>query len=531
MNNKIEFNPVALDQLAEGVHSLGSAVKVTLGPKGRNVVINTPYGVPEVTKDGVTVAREVNLEDPIQNLGAQIAKQAAAKTAKIAGDGTTTATVLVDALVTGSLKLIKSGVAPIEIKRKFETLTDKILGLIDLNATPVEEKDILNIASISANNDTIIGKLISSAFNHVGKDGIITMEDSDTGETYVSTVDGFSFDRGLVSPYLATDPIKQEAVYEDALVFVTDRKLKFTQELVPIMEQAARAGKPLVLIADEIENQALALMVMNKLRTGLPIVGIKAPAYGERRGEILRDIAVATNATLISETAGMKIEDTKLEHLGSCKKIVVSKDDTVIIEGAGPKEKVDERISNIKRQLEGAQDGYTTEKLMDRLAKLSGKVAVIYVGAATETELREKKARVDDALRATRSAVAKGFVVGGGTLLAKLADALDQKDLITKVYSDSLKEPMRIIAINAGVSSDVVLDKVLADNIIDNGYNAYTNTYENLVQAGVIDPALVVEEALKFATSAAGMILLSDCVLYSTDKPMMNTDIGDLYGN
>jgi chaperonin GroEL len=519
MNNKIEFNPTALDTLATGVHKLGKAVKVTLGPKGRNVVFVNSFGVPEVTKDGVTVAREVNLEDPIENIGCQIAKQAAATTAYRAGDGTTTATILTDSLVTGSLKLIRSGIAPITVKRKFDELTADILDQIEKAATPVVDKDIYNIATISANNDTVIGGLISAAFDHVGRDGVITVEDSKMDETFVNTVDGFSFDKGLVSTYFATDPIKQEAIYEDPLILITDKKIRAIQEISSVVEQCLKTNKPLVIIADEIEGQALSLLVVNRLRTGLRVVAIKAPAYGERRAEILKDIAIATGGTLISETSGMKLEETKLEQLGSCKKIIVSKDETIMLEVKGDAKAIEERIATIREQIPTANDSYTSEKLMDRLAKLSGKVAVLFVGATTDTELREKKARIDDALRATRSAVTKGFVVGGGTLLAKLSKKLDNNDLIAKVYAEALQEPMRIIAQNAGVSSDVVANTVLEGANPDWGYNAKDDVYEDLVRAGIIDPALVVMEALRSANSAATMILLSDCVLYS-DTPI-----------
>lgn len=519
MNNKIEFNPIALDTLAAGVHKLGKAVKVTLGPKGRNVVFTNSFGLPEVTKDGVTVAREVNLLDPIENMGAQIAKQAAATTAYRAGDGTTTATILTDSLVTGSLKLIRSGIAPITIKRKFDELTAEVLDHIEKSATPVTEKDIYNIATISANNDPVIGGLISAAFDHVGKDGVITVEDSKMDETFVNTVDGFSFDKGLVSAYFATDQIKQEAVYEDPAILITDKKLRFTQEIAPIMEKCIKANKPLIIIADEIEGQALSLLVVNRLRTGFPVVAIKAPAYGERRAAVLEDIAIATGASLITETSGMKLEETKLEQLGSCAKIIVSKDETIMVGVKGDAEAIASRILTIREQLPSANDAYTSEKLMDRLAKLSGKVAVLFVGATTDTELREKKARIDDALRATRSAVAKGYVVGGGTLLAKTSSKLDNNDLITKVYAEALQEPMRIIAQNAGVSSDVVANTVLEGANPNWGYNAKEDIYEDLVRAGIIDPALVVMEALRSANSAATMILLSDCVLYSDNLP------------
>lgn len=529
MNNKIEFSPVALDKLATGVHKLGKAVKVTLGPKGRNVVFAS-YNGPHVTKDGITVAREFNLEDPIEQMGAQIAKQAAATTAYRAGDGTTTATVLTDGLVMGSLKLIKSGIAPIEIKRKFDELTANTIDLIESLATPVDEKDIVNIATISANNDSVIGAIIAEAYSHVGRDGIITVEDSKLDDTFISTLDGFSFEKGLVSTYFATDEVKQEAVYEDPYILVTDKKLKYTQEIAPILEQCLKAKRPLIIIADEIEGQALSLLVVNRLRAGLPVVAIKAPAYGERRGEILKDIAIATGGTLITETNGMKLEEATLEHLGSCKKIIVTKEETIMVDVQGNPELVAERISTIKEQIPNAHDTYTKEKLMDRMAKLLGKVAVLYVGATTETELKEKKDRIDDALRATRAAIAKGYVVGGGTLLAKLAQRIDTTNLIGKVYAEALKEPMRCIAVNAGTSPDIVESKVLSgantEDYYEYGYNALTDVYENLIYAGIIDPALVVTEALRSANSAATMIILSDCVMYSdnTTEPVMEMD-------
>lgn len=531
MNNQIDFNPIALDKLAAGVDKLARAVKVTLGPKGRNVVINTVYGAPVVTKDGVTVAGQIFLEDPVENLGAQIAKQAAARTSKIAGDGTTTATILVNALVSGSLKLIRSGVSPIDIKRGFEVMSQSVLSRLKALSKPVNDEDIKNIATISANNDEVIGELLYSAFTHVGKDGVITMEDSRTDETYVTTVDGYNFDKGYLSPYFVTDPVKMETIYENPLILVTDMKIRFIPEIKAILEECLRASKPIIIIADEVEGQALGLMVVNRMRTGMPIVAIKAPAYGERRGAMLQDIATATGATLISESSGHKLENVKLSDLGTCRKIIVHKDETFIVDTPeSTASAIEARIESLKEQLGDATDGYTSEKTMERIAKLKGKVAVVFVGAPTETELKEKKARIDDALRATRAAIQHGYVVGGGTVLAKMYCHSEENDLITKVFYEALKEPLRTIASNAGVSADIILDEVLRPGKDFNyGYNAHTDKFEDLIEGKVIDPALVVSQCVTNAVSAASMIILSDCVVYSKEPNVNITDIGNEY--
>lgn len=527
MNNQVLFSPEALDKLVSGVNLIAKAVKVTLGPRGKNVVFNNTYGAVVVTKDGVTVAREINSEDPVQNLGIQIAKQAAAKTAKIAGDGTTTATIITDALVTESLKLIKSGVSPIIIKRTLEELLGQVLTQVSEASKEVDTDNIYDIASISANNDFEIGKLIDSAFKYVGKEGVITVEDSKSDVTYVSTVDGYNFDRGYISPYFVNSK-KATVEYEDPYILVTDKKLRYAQEVVPIMDKCLKAKKPLVIIADEVEGQVLGLLVTNRVRINLPAVAIKAPAYGERRGEMLQDIAIATGATVITENAGMKLEDITLEHLGRCKKIIVSKDETILVQPQGSESLVKERMDYLRSAIAESTESYVKEKLMERLAKLSGKVAVLFVGAPTDSELGEIKDRIDDALRATRSAVEKGFVVGGGTLLAKLAQKLDKKHLISQVFARALEAPLKTIATNCGESADVILNEVLKSEDLNYGYNARDNVFEDLVKAGVIDPTLVIEQALKNAVSAASMIILSDCVIYSKDPAMNNvTEIAE----
>lgn len=525
MNKKVELTENGINQLAEGSNILAQAVGVTLGPKGRNVIFNGMTG-PVVTKDGVTVASQVQLEDPIQNLGAQLIKQAAARTAKFAGDGTTTATLLANALVQGSLKLIRSGVSPIDIKLRFEELLQTMILAIDNYSHPVTSSEIYNIAAISANNDPVIGKLIQEAFDHVGTEGVITMEDSKTDVTYIETVTGYKIERGYVSPYFVTDYVKKIAEYEDPMILVTDKKIRFTQEVVPILNECMRNKKPLVVIADEIESQALSLFVTNKLRINLPIVAVKAPAYGERRGEILKDIALATGATFVSETSGHKLEDITFEDLGTCSKVIVSKDETIIIEGAGNQEEVQRQINSLKELLKTTTDEYIKEKTLQRIGNLNSRVAVMYVGAATETELKEKKHRIDDALRATRAAITDGYVIGGGTLLAKLSSYYDSDDLICKVFKDACQSIVKKIASNAGKSGDVVLNRLLDSlDVFNMGYNAKMDRYEDLMEAGVIDPTLVVKQALTNAVSAANMLLLSDCVIYTTENlPPMEID-------
>lgn len=538
MSGKIvTFNPEAREKLVKGVNTVANAVAVTLGPKGRNVVIDT-YGVPAVTKDGVTVAKYITLNDPVENLGAQIIKQAASKSGTNAGDGTTTATVIAQALVQGAMDLIRDGKSPIDIKRDFEELSKLTLRSIAEASTPVNEDKLKDIATISANNDSYIGGLIADAFNKVGKEGILTVEDSRTNETYVKVVDGVSINRGWLSPYFMTDRDKLEAVYEDAYVLVTDKKIRSTQEIVPIVDKCFREGKPLLIIADDVEAQALALLVMNRLRNNAPVVAIKAPAYGDRRAELLHDLSVITGGELVTEDRGMQLEDTTLSQLGKVKKLVVGQNETVLVDPAGDKEQIAKRASEVRSALEKADNSYIIEKLTERLAKLVAKVAVLYVGAATETEVKEIKDRVDDAIRATRAAIAKGFVPGGGTTLLDTSDRLEsanKSDASVLVFKNALQQPVRKIAENAGEDPDKVVEKLLKDLRSNNskvGFNAATLRFEkDMVKAGVIDPTLVVEEELINAVSAANMLILSEVTIHDTQEKYQPMDPNAVGGN
>jgi len=523
MSGKIvTFNPEARKKLIEGVNTVANAVAVTLGPKGRNVVIDT-YGVPTVTKDGVTVAKWLSLVEPVENLGVQIIKQAASKSGTNAGDGTTTATVIAQALTLEAMSLVEKGVSPIDIKRAYEELLGVTLAGITQASTPVDDNKIVNIATISANNDLTTGKLIADAFKQVGKEGILTVEDSRTNETYTKVVDGVSVSRGFLSPYFITDRERLEAVYEDAYVFITDKKIRTDKEIVPILEQALGAKKPLLIIADDIEAVALSVLVINRVRNNIPVVAIKAPAYGDRRAALLEDLAVITGAELISEQKGMRLEDTKLSQLGNCKKVVVNQDETIIVDPAGNKEAIDQRAKEVKAALAKSNHEYEIEKLSERLAKLVAKVAVLYVGAATETEVKEKKDRIDDAIRATRAAIAKGFVPGGGTTLLEISTRLESNSdpAILDAFLTGIRAPIRQIITNAGANPDTILTK-LAKDLESNpkaGYDAAKNEYQkDMTKAGIIDPTLVVEEALINAVSAANMLILSEVTIHDTKE-------------
>lgn len=527
MSRIITFNPEARQKLVQGVNILGDAVGVTLGPKGRNVVIDT-YGTPAVTKDGVTVARSIVLEDPVLNLGAQIINQSAAKTARNAGDGTTSATVIAQQLVNGATELVEQGVSPIDIKRQFESLLELIVTRVLENSVAVEQDKIRDIATISANNDKFIGNLIADAFAKVGKEGVLTVEDSRTNETYIRVADGASIDRGYISPYFVTDPSKMECVFEDAFVFVTDKKIRTAQEIIPVLEQCLKAARPLIIIADEIEAQALALLIVNKVRSNFPVVAVRAPAYGERRGEILKDLAVLTGAELITDAKGLRLEDAKLAHLGTVKKVIVSQDETILVEGGGSPQAIQDRAAEIKAKLELAETEYETEKLTERLARLIAKIAVLYVGAATETEMKEKKDRVDDAIRATRAAIAQGYVVGGGMALFNAAKDLrtNGETNILDTFARGMQSPARKIISNAGIDPDTVLSSLNSNE----GYNAATNKVENLEKAGVIDPTLVVIEAATNAVSAANMIILSEVTIHDTKEKYQPMDPAEYPG-
>ena len=516
MSKIVTFSPNAKEELIKGVNILADVVGVTLGPKGRNVVIDT-YGAPAVTKDGVTVASQVALEDPIQNLGAQIVKQAASKTAKIAGDGTTTATVLAQALINEGKKLIDSGVSPITVKREYEHLLERTTLEVLKCSKPVTLENVKQIATISANNDEVIGSLIYEGFTFVGTDGTIAVEDSKLNDTYVSTIEGASLNTGYLSPYFVTDPVKSEVVYENPLILITDKKIRHTQEIVPALEIAAKLSKPLIIISDELEANALALLVLNRVRAGLPVAALRAPGFGDRRAELLKDLATLTNATLISDIQSLRLEDLKLDQLGSCEKIIVSKDKTLIMKPKSDAAKLNLRIEEIKTLLsDPSNTSYVTEKLNERLANLTGRIAVLYVGAATETEVKEKKDRIDDALRATKSAIALGYVKGGGLTLFLAAQKLNIRydenetsiDPTKEAFFKALNAPYKLIQKNANINNVPPLSD-------DEAINCLTGEVVNFEEAGIIDPTLVIIEALTNAVSAANMVLLSEATIHS----------------
>lgn len=529
MSKIVTFSPSAKEKLIEGVNILGDAVGITLGPKGRNVVIDK-YGVPAVTKDGVTVANQITLEDPIQNLGAQIVKQAASKTAKVAGDGTTTATVLAQALINEGKKLIDSGKSPIEIKRKFEKLLHDTTEHVLQVSKPVTLENVRQIATISANNDSSIGDLIYEGFTFVGTEGTIAVEDSRLNDTYVSTVEGASLNTGYVSPYFVTDPVKSECIYEKPLILITDKKIRHTQEIVPALELAAKSSRPLVIISDELEAQALALLVLNRLRAGLPITAIRAPGFGDRRAELLKDLAILTGATLISDMQSLRLEDFKFEQFGSCDKIVITKDKTLIMRPTFNEEVLKTRIEEIKTLMsENSSVGYAAEKLNERMANLTGRIAVLYVGAATETEVQEKKDRIDDALRATKSAIALGYVEGGGFTLARIAQKADFTNEIDEAFSKAIYTPFASILKNANIE---VKDVHIATDDLKLGYDSLRELPVNLEEAGIIDPTLVVIEALTNAVSAANMVLLSEVTVHAAQgkyNPREGTDVEEQF--
>ena len=514
------FNTDARTKLKRGVDALAEAVKVTLGPKGRNVVIDKKFGSPTVTKDGVTVAKEVELSDAIENMGAQMVKEVATKTSDLAGDGTTTATVLAQAIFREGLKNVTAGANPMELKRGIDKAVDAVVEQLKTLSVPsAGKKEIAQVGTISANNDKEIGNLIAEAMEKVGKDGVITVEEAKGLETTLETVDGTQFDRGYLSPYFVTDPEKMETVLEDAYLLIHDRKVSSMKELLPILEKVVQDGKPLLLVAEDVDGEALATLVVNKLRGTLKVAAVKAPGFGDRRKEMLRDIAVLTGGQVISEEVGLKLENVSLTDLGRAKRVVVDKDDTTIVDGKGKPDDIAGRINEIKAAVEKSTSDYDREKLQERLAKLSGGVAIINVGAATETEMKEKKARVEDALHATRAAVEEGIVPGGGVALIRAQSALDKirgtEDEKTgvEIVRRALEEPIRLIAQNAGAEGSIVVAKVRESKDRNFGYNAATDTYEDLVKAGVIDPTKVTRTALQNAASIAGLLLTTECVV------------------
>jgi chaperonin GroEL len=520
----IQYDFDARAALKRGVDQLANAVKVTLGPKGRNVVIDKKFGAPTITKDGVTVAKEVELEDPIENMGAQMVREVASKTSDVAGDGTTTATVLAQAIVREGLKNVTAGANPMDLKRGIDLAVARVIEELKKISRPVEgKKEIAQVGSISANNDATIGNLIADAMEKVGKDGVITVEEAKGTETLMDVVEGMQFDRGYLSPYFVTDADTMESVLEDPLILIHDKKISSMKDLLPILEKAAQSGKSMVLIAEEVEGEALATLVVNKIRGTLRVVAVKAPGFGDRRKAMLEDIAVLTNGTVISEEKGFKLENATLSYLGSAKKVVVDKDNTTIVEGAGKKEEIKKRINEIKGQIEKTTSDYDKEKLQERLAKLSGGVAVLKIGASTEVEMKEKKARVEDALHATRAAVEEGIVPGGGVAYLRAIPKLDEvktanEDQKTgvEIIKRALEEPIRQIVANAGLEGSVVVDKVKNEKG-NFGFNAFTEKYENLVESGVIDPTKVTRIAIENAASVAALLLTTEATI--VEKP------------
>ncbi len=531
MAKEILFNIDARDQLKKGIDTLANAVKVTLGPKGRNVIIEKKFGAPHITKDGVTVAKEVELADAYQNTGAQLVKEVASKTGDDAGDGTTTATVLAQAIVAEGLKNVTAGASPMDIKRGIDKAVAKVVDSIKGQAETVGDNydKIEQVASVSANNDPVIGKLIADAMRKVSKDGVITIEEAKGTDTTIGVVEGMQFDRGYLSAYFVTNTEKMECEMEKPYILIYDKKISNLKDFLPILEPAVQTGRPLLVIAEDVDREALTTLVVNRLRSQLKICAVKAPGFGDRRKEMLEDIAVLTGGVVISEEKGLKLEQATIEMLGTADKVTVSKDNTTIVNGAGDKENIKERCEQIKAQIVSTKSDYDKEKLQERLAKLSGGVAVLYVGAASEVEMKEKKDRVDDALRATRAAIEEGIVPGGGVAYIRALDALegfkgDNVDETTgiDIIKRAIEEPLRQIVANAGKEGAVVVQKV-REGKADFGYNARTDVYENLHAAGVVDPAKVTRVALENAASIAGMFLTTECVIVEKkeDKPEM----------
>jgi chaperonin GroEL len=518
---ELHFEVEARSRLKSGVDQLANAVKVTLGPKGRNVVIDKKFGSPTVTKDGVTVAKEVELPDAVENMGAAMVKEVATKTSDVAGDGTTTATVLAQAIFREGLKSVTAGANPMALKRGIDKAVETTVAELKRLSVPTKgKKEIAQVGAISANNDQEIGTLIADAMEKVGKDGVITVEEAKGMETTLETVDGMQFDRGYLSPYFVTDPEKMEAVLEDGFILIHDKKISAMKDLLPVLEKVAQSGKPMLIIAEDVEGEALATLVVNKLRGTLKVAAVKAPGFGDRRKAMLADIATLTDGKVISEEVGFKLENAVLGDLGRAKRIVVDKDNTTLVDGAGSQKEIQGRIQEIKTQIDKSTSDYDREKLQERLAKLAGGVAVIKVGAPTETEMKEKKARVEDALHATRAAVEEGIVPGGGVALLRAQLVLDKVKLDDEdaqtgvaIVRRALEEPTRIIASNAGVEGSIVVEKIRAQKEKSFGYNAQTDEYEDLVEAGVIDPTKVTRTALQNAASVAALLLTTECVV------------------
>jgi len=530
MAKEIKFNIEARDALKKGVDALSNAVKVTLGPKGRNVVIDKKFGGPSITKDGVSVAKEIELEDTIQNMGAQMVKEVASKTADEAGDGTTTATVLAQSIVSTGLKNVTAGANPMDLKRGIDKAVKMIVKNLKKQSVSVghDNEKIEQVATISSNNDNEVGKLIAEAMEKVTQEGVITVEEAKGTETSVEVVEGMQFDRGYLSPYFVTNADKMEAELDSPLLLIFDKKISNMKDLLPVLEQTSQTGKPLLIIAEDVDGEALATLVVNKIRGSLKIGAVKAPGFGDRRKEMLEDIAILTGGVVISEEKGHKLDATTIDMLGTCEKVVVDKDNTTIINGSGNKKNIETRIKQIKAQMESTTSEYDKEKLQERLAKLAGGVAVLYVGAPSEMEMKEKKDRVDDALAATKAAIEEGIIPGGGVALIRAGEQLnklegenDDENTGVQIIATAIQEPLRQIVSNAGGEGSVVISKIFAKKG-DFGYNAKTDTYENMLKAGIIDPTKVTRIALENAASVAGMLLTTECVLadIKEDNPM-----------
>ena len=528
MAKNITFDTDARDSLKKGVDALANAVKVTLGPKGRNVVIDKKFGGPSITKDGVTVAKEIELEDALENMGAQMVKEVASKTADLAGDGTTTATVLAQAIINAGLRNVAAGANPMDIKRGIDKAVEIIVSDIEKQSKKVGNsyEMIEQVASISANNDNVIGSLIAEAMKKVKTEGVITVEEAKGTETHVEVVEGMQFDRGYLSPYFITDADKMESELENPYILIHDKKISTMKDLLPILEQTAKAGRPLMIIAEDVDGEALSTLVVNKIRGALKVSAVKAPGFGDRRKSMLEDIAILTNGTVVSEERGYTLEGTTIEMLGSCEKIVIDKDNTTIINGEGKSKNINARVNQIKSQIEASTSEYDKEKLQERLAKLAGGVAVLYVGAASEMEMKEKKDRVDDALAATRAAVEEGIVAGGGVAIVRAAKKLqklegenDDENTGVNIIERAIEEPLRQIVENAGIEGSVIVSKV-KEGKGNYGFNAKNEQFENMMNSGIIDPAKVVRVALQHAASVAGMLLTTECVI--SDIPEEN---------
>src|SRR6478736_5402034 len=538
MAKQLFFDIDARNRMKKGVDTLANAVKVTLGPKGRNVVIEKKFGAPSITKDGVTVAKEIELEDPIENMGAQMVKEVASKTADIAGDGTTTATVLAQSIISEGLKNVAAGANPMDLKRGIEKAVEAVVASLKKQSQTVgtDSSKIEQVAAISANNDENIGKLIAEAFGKVGKEGVITVEEAKGTDTSVDVVEGMQFDRGYTSAYFVTNSEKMEAELENPYILIYDKKISAMKDVLHILEKVAQGGRPLLIIAEDLEGEALATLVVNKLRGTLKVAAVKAPGFGDRRKEMLQDIAILTKGIVISEEQGYKLENADLTYLGRAERISIDKDNTTIVGGKGKKEDIQARVNQIKSQIETTTSDYDKEKLQERLAKLSGGVAVLYVGAATEVEMKEKKDRVDDALHATRAAVEEGIVPGGGVAFIRAVEALDKlvndnEDEATgiNIVKRALEEPLRQIVANAGIEGSIVVQKI-KEGKGDFGFNARTEKYENLLGAGIIDPTKVTRVALENAASIAGMLLTTECVIADKPEPKSAAPQGGMPG-